>query len=304
VSMAPGSQVWPQIVSDTRGGALVLWEDNRAGGYTYYLYAQHLDENGIPILTLNGIPLYSPGTSMQLSCGGLEGGEPDDQNGGVFVYTTPGASNLLRVIRVNGDGETQWVWDNGISAQHFVGDPLKNPADGTIWIAANDNRTGGYQSYLYHLDIDGNPLFNPAGIIGGETMAPTSDGAIAFDTYQNSLGTRIVAKRSNGAGRQIWECVVALARLYGGGAPGLCAISSSEDGDDGAVITMLDIRLYPSEIMNIAAQRVQWNGHLGNPIAAHETILADNWNCQSCQAINCSSHFQRQARSNWSCSTC
>ena len=271
----PGDQAYSRIVPDTSGGALVLWEDNRAGGYTYYLYAQHFNENGIPQLTPNGTPLHYPGTTTQIVCGGLEGGEPDDQNGGIFVYTTPGASNTLKVIRVNGQGQTQWVWGNGIYAFHGVDDFLKHPVDGTIWISATDNRTGSDQLYLYHLDLAGNPLFNPAGIIGGEMMVPTSGGIITFETFENVVGARIFAKRFNNSGRQIWESVVALARLYGGGAPGLCAISSAPDGYDGAVITMLDIRLYPSEIMNIAAQRVQWNGRLGNPIAPQQTVSTE-----------------------------
>ena len=259
VSTAPGSQVWAQIVPDASGGALVLWEDNRGSPYNYYLYVQHLNPNGLPLLETNGVELLY--NTSPLGTGGLYEGVPDGRGGGVWVYTTPGATNHLNVIRVNGRGQLFWLWISPYYASHYIYDAKRHTALNTVWISAYDNRPGAGANYLYQFDIRGNALFGTGGIpYGGGSMSETSNGMIIFRPYQVGGGTRYSAYRVSSRGRLAWVTDVALS-----GLPGVFDFPvSTSDGADGAIIAFEDNR---NEATNpdISAQRVQYNGQLGNP---------------------------------------
>ncbi len=57
VCLAPDAQRDNRLVSDGRGGAVIAWEDNRQGDGREDIYVQHLNGDGQPQLTLDGLPL-------------------------------------------------------------------------------------------------------------------------------------------------------------------------------------------------------------------------------------------------------
>jgi hypothetical protein len=48
-------QVVPRIASDTQGGAIITWQDNRTA--TNDIYAQRIDADGASQWTNNGVPV-------------------------------------------------------------------------------------------------------------------------------------------------------------------------------------------------------------------------------------------------------
>jgi len=259
VSTATLNQAYAQAVPDGQGGVLIVWENGT--DISYYLYAQHFDANGSPQMAVNGIPILDL-FGQQLGAGGLEDGATDGRGGGIWVYTTPGATNHLNVIRVNGRGQLQWLWISPYYASHYIYDVKRHSTANTIWISAGDNRPGAPGLYLYQFDISGHALFGPGGLpYGGDSMSQTSNGMIVFSAYPVGQGTRFYALRVNARGRLAWAINVALSGLQGV----FDYPVGTSDGADGAIVAFEDWRQYSSTQIDISAQRVQDNGQLGNP---------------------------------------
>lgn len=111
VSTAPGNQVYPRIVPDYQGGVILVWESGI--GISYYLYTQHLDNQGNPLLQVNGAPVLSP-YGTQIAVGGLEAAVPDGRGGGIWAFTTFGSDDYLRLFRLSGEvvahPQVAWLW--------------------------------------------------------------------------------------------------------------------------------------------------------------------------------------------------
>ena len=101
------SQVWPQLISDLNGGAIIAWEDGRNGTGTNDIYAQRIDENGIAQWTTDGIPVCTDQSIQN------ETAICSDGNGGAIIvwtdYRTSGSA--IYGQRINSDGEVQWIAD-------------------------------------------------------------------------------------------------------------------------------------------------------------------------------------------------
>jgi hypothetical protein len=54
---ATGNQYSPVVVSDGHGGAIIAWQDGRAGAGNYDIYAQRVDGDGNLLWTLSGVPV-------------------------------------------------------------------------------------------------------------------------------------------------------------------------------------------------------------------------------------------------------
>lgn len=95
----------PVIVSDGEGGAIIAWQDARAGNDD--IYAQRLNAEGEYIWTEHGIPVCSAAQGQQsaLIVSDGEGGAiiawQDMRNGNQDIYAQ----------RVNASGEMQWTTD-------------------------------------------------------------------------------------------------------------------------------------------------------------------------------------------------
>jgi hypothetical protein len=265
VSSSPGNQNYGQIVPDSRGGALIIWEDNRNNPYDYYLYGQHLNAAGDTLWANNGVSLNYQ--SQPLWAGGLQEGVMDGFGGGVWAMSTPGSDNTLKVFRLvdrHGSPYLAWMWTTTYSCTHWYGGLLRHPSDGNFWLSTEENRFGGPSlGYLYRFDISGTPLWGPEGLPYVEGIpfgtdyknawTVVSDGVITFrfvDYYQYKL----VALRINNSGHLVWSSFVAYAEIN--------QQATTSDGHDGTIITFQKV---VNESWDISAQKVNADGSLGSP---------------------------------------
>jgi hypothetical protein len=86
------------IVSDSSGGAIVAWGDNR-GGY-YRICVQRVDSAGAALWDTNGVVLWTDGTMANLSPMVVS----DGKNGAIVVWDC----EKLYAVRVDSDGVKKW----------------------------------------------------------------------------------------------------------------------------------------------------------------------------------------------------
>uniref|UniRef100_A0A832I0D8 T9SS type A sorting domain-containing protein n=1 Tax=Eiseniibacteriota bacterium TaxID=2212470 RepID=A0A832I0D8_UNCEI len=82
LSLAPGGQIVKSIVSDARGGAIVVWDDGRnLPGYTEDVYAARVTHAGVATWTADGVPVSSA-DSVQIHSVAV----PDGAGGAVVAW--------------------------------------------------------------------------------------------------------------------------------------------------------------------------------------------------------------------------
>lgn len=151
----------PVIISDGAGGAIIAWQDARAGNYD--IYVQRLDANGGYMWTEHGIPVCNAPQNQQspaiVSDG--EGGAiivwQDERNGNHDIYAQ----------RVNGSGEMQWA-ANGVAATTASNNQSEPVAisdnAGGIIIAWWDYRSDSFADiYAQKINASGTALWNANG---------------------------------------------------------------------------------------------------------------------------------------------
>ena len=105
VCTATGIQRNPKIISDSTGGCIIGWEDNRGGNYD--IYTQRMDVNGNPLWTANGISVC-----------GLNGAQDDldmavdGLGGAIYVWSDArGPNRDVYAERFDGNGTSLWQTD-------------------------------------------------------------------------------------------------------------------------------------------------------------------------------------------------
>jgi len=198
----------PVIISDGEGGAIIAWQDTRAGNFD--IYAQRLNANGEFMWTEHGIPICSASQNQQTPAivsdgdGGAIIVWQDERNGNHDIYAQ----------RVNGAGEMQWATD-GIAATTSSGDQsapvaISDNAGGIIitwWDYRND--TFG-DIYAQKINASGSGLWNNNGTAVctapgyQESPALASDGdegaIIVWSDMRNGTDYNIYAQLIDKAG--------------------------------------------------------------------------------------------------------
>ncbi|MBI5000307.1 MAG: lamin tail domain-containing protein [Euryarchaeota archaeon] len=158
ICTATNNQYYPKIISDGQGGAIITWEDYRAGVINNDIYAQRVSvlgaiqwtENGTAICTaVNG--QYNP----QLV--------PDGQGGAIIAWEDWRGNGDIYAQRVNATGVMQWT-DNGTgicTAVNLQGYQRIVPdGQGGAIITWEDFRNGGNSDiYAQRVNINGVPLW-------------------------------------------------------------------------------------------------------------------------------------------------
>lgn len=158
---ATGDQTKPQIVSDGAGGAIVTWEDNRAGNTD--VYARRVDSTGSPLWALDGVLVYADANAQSQPVIAIDGvggaivAWRDDRGGTQDVYAQ----------RLNSSGAALWP-SGGVAVCAGPG-PQQDPAiisDGAhgAVIAWRDARSGQDDIYTQRLDGAGTPHCSACGI--------------------------------------------------------------------------------------------------------------------------------------------
>jgi predicted lipoprotein with Yx(FWY)xxD motif len=123
-----GEQVYPRVVADGQGGAIVLWRDQRAGAEG--IYAQRVNAAGVPQWLANGVPLCLVNSEKHNISAVTDG------FGGAIAVWMDGRSGIEAVYaqRVSASGQVAPVVsaDGPPMPRLHLGPPRPNPASSTI----------------------------------------------------------------------------------------------------------------------------------------------------------------------------
>ena len=270
ICTAVNDQTGPELVSDAAGGAIIVWNDMRAGEWfdvnwpSPDIYAQRIDANGNVLWATDGVAICTADYGQQgarITSDGAGGAFitwGDDRNGPEWQWPIP----RLYMQHINASGQAQWT-ENGVS-----------PCDGCdAWgnTAVVPDGSGGAivtwsNLYAQRVDASGNPAWTASGVIvssiGGaenQSVIPCGNGGaiIAWDASRTINGTsayHIYAQCLDGSGTPLWTA---------NGVP-LCEAATGQfsprivsDGAGGAIVTWDDLR---NVWFDIYAQRVDANG--------------------------------------------
>jgi len=187
-------QRYPVIVSDSSGGAILVWEDRR-NGTDYDLYAQRLNSSGQVQWTADGVVVTAASDDQTIPV------MTSDGSGGAIIawsdFRTSSNADIY-AQHLNSSGTRQWT-SNGtgvvtLSSNQSSPALVSDGAGGAI-ITWNDARNGNTDIFAQRLDGSGNALWNSGGIAVC-TATGTQDLGVA-----NSRNTRVIV--SDGAGGAI-----------------------------------------------------------------------------------------------------
>ena len=258
---ATGAQSGPVVVSDGRGGAIAVWEDERVAG-EIDLYAQRVDVDG----NLRwGTPALSAKPIETAACEQLDPAVASDGRGGAIIawvdrrkcVSDSTADTDIYAARVDSSGVVAWTKAVCIAAGNQR-EPVivSDGAMGAI-IAWEDGRNASDDIYCQRLDPNGNP---PSGW-------PATD-LVVCDAPGTQQNPRLVTDGANGAfitwqDARSGENNAYLQRIGGNGhlAAGwvnglrLCALQASQElpepartADGGIIVGWEDGRGKPAAV--------------------------------------------------------
>jgi len=267
VCAATGPQMYPAIVSDGSGGAIVTWEDWRVPDVK--IYAQRVNASGAVLWGSDGIAMCTA-TGWQMAPAILS-----DGTGGAIVTWMDGRGGITMDVyaqRVNAAGVLQWTPD-GVPLCTAAGDEMysKVVSDGSggAIVTWSDSRSGsGYDIYAQGVNAAGDIRWTPDGVPictvasnqrGHAIVSDGSGGAII--TWQDNRGglyDDIYAQRVNAAGVVQWTP----------DGIALCTATSSQESPaivsvcaGGAIVTWQDRR--SGSNFDIYAQFIDARGRIG-----------------------------------------
>ena len=110
VCTATNSQLWPQICIDGAEGAIITWQDRRAGSGNDNIYAQQLNSTGDVQWNVNGIAICTASgiqSSPQICSDGISGAI-------ITWYDYRGTDIDIYAQRINSTGEIQWTTNGNV----------------------------------------------------------------------------------------------------------------------------------------------------------------------------------------------
>lgn len=259
---AVNSQLAAQLVSDSTGGAIIVWEDYRSGSGD--IYAQRIDSTGVVRWTTDGVPV-STAAGNQLSPQ-LVG---DGSGGAIIVWEDyRGGSGDIYAQRIDSAGTAQWA-ANGVLVSGAAGNQrlpqiVSDGAGGAI-MAWEDYRSGSNTDiYAQRVDASGAMTWSADGVVlaneshdqfSPKLVSDTANGAVvAWEDFRNAGDYDIYAQRIDGSGAVQWTangisaCNVASNQL-------LTAMVA--DGAGGAILAWED---YRNGNADVYAQRINSGG--------------------------------------------
>ena len=213
VTTAFGLQDGPALVSDGSGGAVITWQDRRAGPANSDVYAQRLNASGLPQWVATDVPVSSaPGDQV------LPAIVPTDLTGGGFVNVawvdSRSGNQDIYAQELSLAGGPQWMLD-GVPVTTASGTQNRLALARGLVMAWEDDRNGGDKDvYTQELSSAGVPLWTPNGVQVANTpnaSAPIviSDGVggefIAWQDERNGpTNVDIFAQRLSNSGVPQW----------------------------------------------------------------------------------------------------
>ncbi len=265
VCTADFEQMYPIIVSDDSGGAIIIWFDYR-WGVDSDIFAQRIDKNGYPRWLENGMDICV-NVRDQIYPRAIS----DGAGGAIITWWDyrNGSDYDVYAQRVNSQGERIWSPMQGIPICNLPGDqvPYSIIPDGSggaiiVW---PDRRGADYDIFAQRVNdtgqalwgINGKPICTEAGDQGSPSAVSDGAGGAIIAWYDRRSSTiDVYAQRVDGDGNLIWAS---------GGVPICVGQTGSwyrtpvlvKDGGGGAIIVWIDGRNGDTDIYG---QRVYPNG--------------------------------------------
>ncbi|MBN1162970.1 MAG: T9SS type A sorting domain-containing protein [Candidatus Krumholzibacteriota bacterium] len=281
VKTGTGGQIYPQIVSDGVGGAIICWYDDNS----WDVYAQRIDGAGNKLWTSGGVPIctspYQQSSTRIIS---------DGSSGAIIVWlddrNTANASHDIYAQRIDPGGNVLWAAD---------GVPVTTSPDnqtelrivpgyaGEVIVTWHDDRSGNWDVYAQKLIADGSAGWTTHGVPLGATsysevypdiISDGGGGAIIAWRDARDGTWNVHAQRINAAGTTLWT-TDGIPVIMNMGTPANPRITA--DGGGGGIITWY---MYNGSDNDIYAQRIDGSGNLlWNP--AGEVVCAHAYNQDS-----------------------
>lgn len=262
ICTAVGLQYNAVIIPDGAGGAIIAWNDSRAGNS---VYAQRVDGGGIIQWAFNGVPVCNtgfPAFSVLMV--------PDGSGGALLGWLDLRNANMdVFAQRIDGTGAALWA-ANGVPVSQaadvqFLTQMVADVSGGAIFVWQDFRNGTDNDIFAQRLNSAGAPQWTADGIpiVGGPTNQDTAvavtDGAggaiIAWTDLRNG-NKDLFAQRVDGAGTLLWT----------GGGVAICTAAHEQsnlgavsDGVGGAILGWLDYRTGAAEA-DVYAQRVNASG--------------------------------------------
>jgi hypothetical protein len=279
VSGAPENQTAPQVVSDGKNGAIVVWQDAR-GGVKYDLYVQRLNAAGEIQWGEKGMPL-SLAANDQIAPQIVS-----DGTGGAIIAWQDFRTGTAHIYaqRINGTGKKLWL-EGGVAVsvapQGQTMPRMISDESGGAVVVWQDFRNGKNNDlYTQRINADGVVQWKEDGVTlsmaTSDQITPVlvSDGSggatFVWEDARDGM-THVYAQRINGAGAVQWakDGVAVSGGPSAQGAPQLVS-----DGLGGVIVAWHDVQtgghdVYAQRVSNTGA--TQWMSS-GVPVS---TVLGD-----------------------------
>jgi hypothetical protein len=214
VCTATNSQLYPQAVQDSLGGAIIAWTDYRSGT-NYDLYAQRVSATGIVRLGANGIAVCTAASDQQSFA------MTPDGSGGTFIAwedLRSGTDYDVYAQKLSGTG-AQWAAGTGMPVCVLTPTNQNRPrlvrdGGGGVIIAWEDVRSGNFDVYAQRLDGSGAPSWTLNGVTvasgtgdqNGVHVCPDGFGGAVLAWSDARAGTKdVYAQRLDLSGGAWWK---------------------------------------------------------------------------------------------------
>jgi hypothetical protein len=257
-----GDQFSALISSDGSSGAIIAWNDNRAGGAAYDIYAQRISSGGATQWTSGGeIITNSVGLSFSPAI-------ISDGSGGAIIAWYE--SNDIYAQKITSAGSVQWTANGELvcgAVNQQMQPALTSDGSGGAIITWFDRRfSNDGDIYAQRINSSGSDLWTADGvIICNETNIQTkpviaSDGAggavIAWDDQRSGGSYDVYTQKVNSSGVVQWTSNGVAITTKIGSEEQSRIIS---DGSGGAIIAFTD-KASPTNTYDIYAQRINSSG--------------------------------------------
>ena len=263
ISIATGNQYYAQITSDDKGGAIIVWEDQRSG--TSDIYAQRINSEGTVQWTLDGVAVCNA-ANTQFNAQLIK----DGSGGAIITWEDWRNGNNQDIYAQKIDSNGTVLWNiNGVgvcvaSAVQWY-PQLTTDGNGGAIITWEDYRNGNGDIYAQRIEANGTALWTTNGVVicnaAFEQWPPqiTNDengGAIITweDRRNGTFFGDIYIQKVNSIGVIQWAV----------NGIGVCTTNDVQnnpmlvkDGSGGVIINWLDSRLGQ---YNIFTQKINGDG--------------------------------------------
>jgi hypothetical protein len=266
ICASTGYQIFPAIISDDAGGAIITWRDARNGLSNYDIYVQRVDASGVVQWTTNGVAVCTAEGDQRdptIASDGVSGaivawedgrsGNSDIYAQRVFASGDVGVSpNGVAICAATGDQTWPTITSDGAGGATFTWQDYRNSSNFSDIYAQRVN-----PSVAVQWEADGVALCTASYFQQFPTIISDGVGGaiVTWEDARSGVATDIYAQRVDASGVVQWTTDGVAICTATGGQP---RPTIASDSAGGAIVTWMDYRSGSSN--DIYAQRVNASG--------------------------------------------